>query len=156
MINTTIHHTIQPGYLPPLMAEKVSDRIILPMMPETAAEALDMAVYIRFMRHLADVPNSRLEIKILHALQFTADVTGTDVAEVAMTLVNDGLRAPRLAFPAMFLEMADAALLRDCGAIGAANAALLDLRRHWDALGEDRWEAASRPYPLRQPRALLV
>jgi hypothetical protein len=137
-------------------ASKISDRIILPSTPNTSVESLEMAVYVRFMRRVAEVPNSRLEIKILHALQFTADMTGLEVIEVAATLVDCGLRAPRLAFPACFLAVADAALLRDRGTIGAAGSSLTDLKHHWGGLGEDIWAAALQPQPLRVPQTLFV
>ncbi len=134
---------------------KVSDRVFLPMAPTGPDSAYEMDMYVRFMLHVQTVPNSRMEIKILHALQFTADVTGADIIEVCATLVDCGLRAPRLAFPALFLEKVDAALVREFGTIGAANAALVDLRRHWNALGEEQGSANS-TYTLDLPQTLFV
>ncbi|MES2729224.1 MAG: hypothetical protein V4621_03885 [Pseudomonadota bacterium] len=132
--------------------DKISDRICLPLAPADTGAGSEMEIYLCFMRRLRDVPNSRLEIKILHALQFAADIMNDDVAEVTVTLVNCGLRAPRLAFPALFLERADAALMRDPTGCGAANAALVSLRRHWDSLGEDRWAGVTRKHDrLAQP-----
>ena len=50
-------------------------RIALPLPPSsTASNAEEMDVYARFMRHLRHVPNNRMEIKILSAIQFTADM----------------------------------------------------------------------------------
>lgn len=144
--------------LPPMISEtgKVSDRVCLPLPPTDSENSPDTALYMCFMRHLRVVPTSRLEIKILHALQFTADVMGVDIVDATAMLVQCGLRAPRLAFPAIFLEMADAALMREDKDIGAANTSLIALRGHWDGLGEDRWAGVTRPHVMRQAPSWVI
>lgn len=99
----------------------------------------EMDVYSRFMRHLRDVPNSRMEIKILSAIQFTADMTGRSDAHVSKSLVEMGLRAPRMAFPADFLKYADQSLMRAGWQVGGPTAALLELKAYWDKIGEDKF-----------------
>ncbi len=108
----------------------------------------DMEVYARFMRHLRHVPSSRPEIKILSAIQFTADMLDLNDASVAKLLVDLGLRAPRVAFPADFLEFADQALLRSGWEVGSPNTALKDLQDHWDRIGEDKFAVLKRRYSL--------
>jgi hypothetical protein len=109
---------------------------ILPHPPVLSGDA---ELYARFMRHLRHVPTSRLEIKVLSAIQFTADLMSRSDADVAKSLVEMGLRAPRLAFPADFLRFADRALLRTGWEIGGASQALLELKAHWDEIGEDKF-----------------
>ncbi len=90
------------------------------------------------MRHLRNVPTSRTEIKILSAIQFTADMMGHSDAHISKVLVDFGLRAPRMAFPADFLKFADAALMRSGWEIGGASPAMKELKLFWDANGEDK------------------
>jgi len=68
------------------------DKVVLPLPPE-GGQREDMAVYARFMRHLRHVPNSRMEIKVLSAMQFTADMMGYSDAHIAKILIDCGLRA---------------------------------------------------------------
>ena len=107
-----------------------------------------MDIYARFMRHLRCVPNSRVEIKVLAAIQFTADMLDYSDAHVAKLLVELGLRAPRMAFPAEFLCFADQALMRECWEIGGPSSALLDLRDYWASVGEDRFAGMRCEFPL--------
>lgn len=123
-----------------------SEKVILPLPPERK-EYREIDVYARFMRHLRNVPNSRLEIKVLSALQFTADMTDHSDAHVAKILVECGLRAPRMAFPAEFLEYADQSLMRGGWDVGGPSEALNDLRDHWVRSGDDRFAAFKRAYP---------
>lgn len=125
-------------------------RIALPLPPESAPEtAAEMEVYARFMRHLRHIPNSRTEIKILSAIQFTADMMDYGDAVVARILADLGLRAPRMAFPADFLKFADQSFMRSNFEVGGPNAALLELKDHWDKIGEPRFaHIASTDYTL--------
>jgi hypothetical protein len=109
---------------------------ILPPPPQIISE--DVEIYERFMRHLRNVPTSRIEIKILSAIQFTADFVGHSDAHVAKALVEFGLRAPRMAFPAEFLKYADMALMRTGWEVGGPSAALKELKLFWDTKGEDK------------------
>lgn len=124
-----------------------SHKITLPLPPAINQDQ-DMDVYARFMRHLRCVPNSKAEIKILSALQFTADMMDCSDAHVSKVLVELGLRAPRMAFPAEFLAYADAALMRSGWEVGGPSTGLLELKAHWDSIGEDRFAAFRAPQPL--------
>lgn len=121
------------------------ERITLPLPPHPGVEArFERDVYARFMRHLRQVPNSRLETKILAAIQFTADMMDTGDALVAKTLVDMGLRAPRRAFPVAFLDFADRAMLRSSWEHGLPPASVMGLNHHWERIGEDRFNALRR------------
>jgi hypothetical protein len=122
-----------------------NDRIALPLPPaETGDETrFEMEVYARFMRHLRGVPNSRMEIKILSALQFTADMMDTSDALVAKTLCDLGLRAPRKAFPVTFLDFVDKTTMRRSWEFGAPPHSVVALKQHWDKIGEDRFALCS-------------
>ncbi|MCB1532597.1 MAG: hypothetical protein KDJ35_06995 [Alphaproteobacteria bacterium] len=124
-------------------------RVALPLPPKDALNsAADMDVYARFMRHLRHVPNSREEIKILSAIQFTADMMDYTDAVVARILVDLGLRAPRMAFPAAFLKFADQSLMRERHDVGGPTKALLELRQHWTAIGESPFSSIMGEYSL--------
>ena len=125
------------------------EHITLPLPPEMNDESrFEMEVYARFMRHLRHVPNSRMEIKILSAIQFTADIMDHGDALVAKTLVDLGLRAPRKAFPVTFLDFADKCVQRrDWSAGGVVPPAhVLSLKVHWDDIGENRFATAGRAH----------
>ncbi len=124
-----------------------AENIALPLPPEMHKDA-DMEIYARFMQHLRHVPNSRLEIKILCAIQFTADMADYSDAHVGKVLVELGLRAPRMAFPAEFLSYADQALMRKSWDVGAPSDDLQALQRYWNEIGESRFAAYNRDYPL--------
>ncbi|MEZ5813208.1 MAG: hypothetical protein R3E13_00535 [Alphaproteobacteria bacterium] len=130
------------------MTQTKPHEINLPLPPEIC-EGAEMEIYTRFMRHLRCVPNSRMAIKVLSAIQFTADMVDYSDAHVAKLLVELGLRAPRMAFPADFLRFADQALMRSGWDVGAPGAALYELRDYWNAHGEDRFAGFKRDYPLR-------
>ena len=100
-------------YQSPVTAVITAERIHFPLPPALELEArFEMEIYVRFMRHMREVPNSRVEIKVLSAIQFTADMMDAGDALVAKTLVDLGLRAPRPAFPPAFLDFTDRALRR--------------------------------------------
>lgn len=125
----------------------VPERIALPLPPAMGEETrVEMEVYARFMRHLRQVPNSRMEIKILSSLQFTADMLDMSDALVAKIMVDLGLRAPRKAFPMAFLDFADRAMQRRAWDRTAVPPAVLALKEHWDRIGEDRFASASRAF----------
>ncbi len=132
------------------MTEEFSTKqeIVLPLPPVMAAEGDEMALYARFMRHLRHVPNSRMEIKILSAIQFTADMLDHSDAHVAKLLVDLGLRAPRMAFPADFLKYADDSLMRTGWEVGGPSQGINELKTHWDKIGEDKFAAFRGDYPL--------
>lgn len=127
----------------------IKERVVLPMPPALADlgagqdTRFEMEIYARFMRHLRDVPNSRMEIKILSAIQFTADMLDIADALVAKTLVDLGLLAPRKAFPVSFLDFCDKCLLRKTwdgtGISGGLPQSVAALKEHWERTGEDRF-----------------
>ncbi len=128
MPGMTTNEAVRP-YTQNRVAPKPSERIVLPSRPENNA-SFEAGLYDRFIHHLRHVPNSRMEIKILSAIQFTADSIDHGDALVAKTLVDLGLRAPRKAFPVSFLEFVDRSIARQgwdlgsyaCGVCGAKRA----------------------------------
>ena len=124
-------------------------------LPPAKEQGDEMEVYARFMRHLRYVPNSRSDVKVLSAIQFTADMMDYSDAHVAKNLVDMGLRAPRMAFPAEFLSYADQALMRSKFDVGGPSDGLLELREFWNACGEDKFAAIKREYPLLEETAVV-
>lgn len=122
--------------------------VILPVPPADLRDAMALEIYARFMRHIRLVPNSRIEIRILSAIQFTADMTDLNDAIVAKTLADMGLRAPRKAFPESYLEHVDRSLMRTGRDVGGPSASSIDMKSHWDQTGEDKFVAFQRGYPL--------
>lgn len=117
-------------------------RVTLPLPPTLAEdERFEMEVYARFMRHLRLVPGSRMDVKILSSIQFTADMMDHGDALIARIMVDRGLRAPRRAFPVSFVDFVDKAMQRMAAGFGAPSAAILALKQHWDKIGEDRFSA---------------
>ena len=131
-----------------------NDQTHLPLPPQKS-EGREMEIYARFMKHLRYVPNSKSEIKILSAIQFTADMTDHSDAHVSKALVELGLRAPRMAFPAEFLKFADQSLMRNGWEVGGPSAALLELQSFWNSIGEDRFAGFKCEYPLVSEEAFL-
>lgn len=124
------------------------DSVILPVPPAETRDAMELEIYARFMRHVRLVPNSRMEIKILSAIQFTSDMMDLNDAIVAKTLADMGLRAPRRAFPESYLEHVDRSLMRSGWDIGGPCASSIEIKQHWDKIGEDRFAAFRREYSL--------
>lgn len=113
-------------------------RIALPLPPTLSEDdRFEMEIYARFMRHLRHVPGTRMDIKILSAIQFTADMMDHGDALVAKILVDLGLRAPRRAFPVAYLDFVDKALYRAAVTHGTPGETITALREHWDHIGED-------------------
>lgn len=119
-------------------------KIIFPLPPEMTQRD-DIEIYARFMRYLRHVPSSRIEIKILSSIQFTADMMAYSDAHVAKLLVDMGLRAPRMAFPADFLHFADASLMRKGWEIGGPTSSLHALKEYWDNTTEGVWPEKLKP-----------
>lgn len=116
------------------------ERVVLPIPPALGDETrFEMDVYVRFMRHMRQVPNSRMDVKILSSIQFTADMLDTSDALIARALIDMGLRAPRAALPVAFLDFVDNIFRRAVwdAAAGSPQPALMALKRHWDRIGEE-------------------
>lgn len=121
------------------------EKVILPLPPTNALKC-EMDAYVRFMRHLRHVPNNRMDIKILSAIQFTADMTGLSDAHVSKILIDLGLRAPRMAFPSEFLAFVDQTVVRGTMDPYSPSQSLIELKNHWDDIGEDKFAAWKRQY----------
>lgn len=121
---------------------------VLPMPPLELTYAVDTEIYARFMKHVRLVPNSRMDIKILSAIQFTSDMMDLNEALVAKTLADMGLRAPRRAFPESYLEHIDRSLMRSGWEVGGPCASALAMKDHWDAIGEDKFAGVRREYSI--------
>lgn len=121
--------------------------ITLPLPPTDKQAISEMDIYARFMRHLRMVPNSRAEIKVLSAIQFTADMMDIGDALVAKTLVDLGLRAPRRALPEAYLDHVDRSLMRSGWEVGGPTPSSCALKSYWDSIGEDPFAAFRRDYP---------
>ena len=116
-------------------------RIIYPIAPQDLTKSLELDMYTHFMRHLRMIPHTREEVKILNAIEFVATMTASSEAHVTKVLIDLGLRAPRFALPASYLDYADSAILRHENSFGAANNSLKDLDAHWAVIGEQRFPA---------------
>ena len=121
---------------------------VLPLPPENPDLHMESDIHARFIKHLRHVPNSQTDIKILSAIQFTADMLDLTDELVAKVLVDLGLRARRKAFPASYLKYVDRSLMRAGWSIGGPTASSLALKKHWDQIGEDRFAAFRHAYPL--------
>lgn len=117
----------------------LNNDIHLPLPPEGGNTNQDMEIYARFMQHLRLVPNSSDNIKVLSSVQFTADMLDISDALIAKTLVDLGLRAPRAALPAEYLDYADKTLLRRGWHVGGPTVSIAELKAHWDKIGEDKF-----------------
>lgn len=138
-----------------------AQKIVLPLPPETVKTCQrqydsDMEIYARFMRHLRMVPNSQAEVKILSAIQFTADMLNLDDALIAKTLVDYGLRAPRKAFPVEYLSFIDRSLLRTGWQVGGPTASTISLKEFWDSIGEDKFAAVRLQQDVKIEEPLFV
>jgi hypothetical protein len=122
--------------------------IIYPIPPKEEGKTLEMDIYVRFMRHLRLIPHNRDEIKILSSIQFVSDMTGSSEAHVSKVLADLGLKASRLAFPAEFLDYADASMMRQGYEYGAPSQSTKDLVDHWVTIGEDQFAGFKRQYSL--------
>lgn len=116
-------------------------KILLPLPPECINAKSEMEIYARFMRHLRMVPSSNADIKVLSAIQFTSDLLSQSDAYITKVLVDLGLRAPRKAFPADYLEFVDKSTLRHNREVGGPTKATRELCEHWHKIGEDKFAA---------------
>ena len=128
--------------------------IELPLPPEKSDHGA-MEIYARFMTHLRQVPHRRMEIKILSAIQFTANMAGYTDAQVSKMLVDMGLRVSRDGFPADYLDFADASLMRSGWEVGGPSKGLSALKEFWDSIGEDKFAAFRKQYSLLDERTMM-
>ena len=123
------------------------ENVFLPLPPLDGADNLDLEVYARFMRHIRLVPNSRLDIKVLSAIQFTSDMMDMSDAVVSKMLADMGLRAPRKAFPEAYLDHVDDSLMRSGWEVAGPCASSVDMKRFWNDIGEDKFAPFRKEYP---------
>ncbi len=122
------------------------DNVFLPLPPLDDADHLDLEIYARFMRHFRLIPSAKIEIKILSAIQFTADMVDITDALVSKTLADMGLRAPRKAFPETYLEHVDRTVAMSGWEAGGPTASSIDMKRFWDDIGEDVFTGYSKEH----------
>lgn len=128
------------------------ENVFLPLPPLSGMESMELEIYARFMKHFRLVPNSKIEVKVLSAIQFTSDMMDLNDALVAKTLADMGLRAPRKAFPESYLDHVDRSLMRSGWDVGGPCASSIDMKRFWDDIGEDRFAAFRKEYAIaREP-----
>lgn len=124
------------------------ENVFLPLPPLGGIESMDLEIYARFMKHFRLVPNSKIEVKVLSAIQFTSDMMDLNDALVSKTLADMGLRAPRKAFPESYLDHVDRSLMRSGWDVGGPCASSIDMKRFWDDIGEDRFAAFRKDYSI--------
>lgn len=135
--------------------------VIMPLLPEETgydaklcqgaqSSALESCIYKYFMQHLQRVPNTQIEIKVLSAIQFTADCMELSDAFVAKTLVDHGLRAPRRSFPVSYLHHVDRTIKRSGYRLGGPSASSVALRDFWNDIGEDVFASFRYGYDYRK------
>ncbi len=152
-MNKNIQDSTTEVKAPVKTAAEYCERVQLPLPPAAGNETkFEMEIYARFMRHLRAVPNSRMEIKILSSMQFTADMMDISDALVAKTLVDCGLKAPRKAFPVSFLDFVDKSVMRSSWDVASPPVSVMKLRDFWDTIGEDRFShTVPSRYAVQQP-----
>lgn len=109
----------------------------LPLPPLEGGQSMDIEIYARFMKHVRMVPSSRMDIRILSAIQFTSDMMDLNDGIVSKSLADMGLRAPRNALPETYLEYLDRSLMRPGWDVGGPCASAIAMKDHWNSLGED-------------------
>lgn len=127
----------------------VFENVFLPLPPLVEGQTQELEVYGRFMRHMRLMPISDLNIKILSAIQFTADMMDMGDALVARMLADMGLRAPRRAFPSSYLDHVDRAMIRGDSTsphYSVICASSVDMKRFWDEIGEDKFAAFKKEF----------
>ena len=117
-------------------------------LPPSREDTVGMEVYARFMSHLREVPHRRVEIKVLSAIQFTANMMDYTDAQICKMLVDMGLRVGRGGLPADYLSFAHNSLMRSGWEVGGPSASLLALREYWDDIGEDCFAGFRQEYPV--------
>lgn len=112
--------------IPMLTLDDLNGHVRYPLPPTMFHRFADgMDVYVRFMRHLRVSHHARASVNILLAIDAVTASTDHDALSTAMILVDLGLRAPRAAFPAVFLDLIDGSFGRDL------SPAVVDLVQHW-------------------------
>lgn len=124
-------------HVPPKQTPDGFARIKLPASGAVAGEKNPFAcdLYEHFIFHIRNSNVHLMELRIFEAIQSAAVNMGISNAFAAATLVDLGLRAPRKAFPASFLDYADKA--RAAGRSHETAPSLMALNDHWYVLREN-------------------
>ena len=139
------------------MLRQNTPNIEYPVAPQDMIEIAESCseetiIQKRFMKYLGATDDSREDIRILKAIQVTADMLDYSDAHIAKVLIDLGLRAPRMAFPADFLSFADNALMRGRWEMGAASNTLRELQSFWYKAGDDKFAAFKQGFDMVQER----
>ena len=116
-------------------ATRIHTPVILPCLPENTGTT-ERDIYMAFIRAFREGPQRRMEVRLLTAIHRAADETDNSDAYVSRVLVDMGLMAPRLAYPADFLDHVDATIVRD-RPLRTIPASYVALTQHWAAIGEE-------------------
>lgn len=115
-----------------------TSRIKMPAPPLSALQndpfCLDL--YNHFTGHIRNASPHMVELQIFEAIQSTAVHMNISNAFAAATLVDMGLRAPRKAFPASFLDYVDK-IRTNTELRQNARPSLMALNEHWHDLREN-------------------
>jgi hypothetical protein len=113
--------------------ETVFENVFLPLPPLDDAPHEVMEIYGRFMRHVRLSPSPVMDIKVLSAIQFTADMMDMGDDRVAKMLADMGLRCPQTALPQSYLEK----IRKDCAdQASPACDSSIDMCRFWHDIEE--------------------
>lgn len=126
-----------PGFYTPSrklvpVVPEVEPRVVLPDLSPFHADPFERALHEHFVHYLRRVTHSRMDIKVLSAIQYAAASVRHGDALTAKTLIDLGLRAPRESFPQSFLDFVDRSLARK-GVLPATS--VVDLVNHWSRIG---------------------
>lgn len=115
------------------------DTVVLPLPPGSLRDEIELEIYARFMRHLRHAAVPEAELKVLSAIQFTADMLDHSDAFVAKVLVDLGLRASRRAFPQDYIEHVDKSVGTGSGFLrpGRSGGHSVAIKKYWAGVGAD-------------------
>ncbi len=113
--------------------DTIFENVFLPLPPLDDAPHEVMEIYGRFMRHVRLSPSPIMEIKVLSAIQFTADMMDMGDERVAKMLAGMGLRCPKAALPQSYLTLIE----KECAgeAINDCDSSI-DMCRFWHDIEE--------------------
>lgn len=113
-------------------------RIKMPAPPSAVIQddPFSLDIYNHFTCHIHNSSTHMMELRIFEAIQSTAVHMDISNAFAATTLVDLGLRAPRKAFPASFLDFVDK-IRTNKELRHNARPSLMALNEHWHYLREN-------------------
>lgn len=132
----------------PLSLQTASHFITLPQRTEFEGANDHADMCIRFLRYLDYTQTNDHHMKILSAIHYVADTMNYSDAQVSKVLVGQGLRAPRKAFPSVFLEYIDLVFMSDAITLTSSHDALCELTQMWNDHGEYNLNARRSSYDM--------